>query len=250
MTARIVGVPEADVDLFSGWTREIGDAMPNGFSALDCWPKFLGYIQDLIDERRSDVKRRDLVAHLLVAKIDDVSLDDDEICMAVLQLISAGNETTTHLISNLVYELLRSPGLWARVVSDFSLIPGAIEESLRYDAPIQWVMRSCPQPSQLCDADIDSGSRLLLGLNSANRDESVWPAADEFVVDRPDVCDHLSFGAGIHFCLGAPLARLEARVAIETLGARFPTLALAPGFTYEPVEALMLRGPKTLEVCW
>jgi cytochrome P450 len=149
-----------------------------------------------------------------------------------------------------VYALLRVPERWERVKADRRLITPAIEETLRLDSPIMMVMRTCPHATQFQSVEISAGSRVLLGLASANHDETVWDDPEQFVLDRPKGANHLAFGFGPHFCLGAELARSQARIMLETLFERLPQLRLADTFQYEPAGGAIHRGPKQLHVCW
>jgi cytochrome P450 len=166
-----------------------------------------------------------------------------------LQLIAAGTETTTSLIGNLLYRLLSDRRWWEKLVADPSLVPAAIEESLRLDAPLQWVLRTSDRDQHVAECPIGAGDRVVLGIQSANRDDATWePDAEQFAFDRPHPERHLSFGYGIHLCLGAPVARLEARVLLEELVERYPGTILAPGYEWEPWDSTMVRRPQRLDI--
>lgn len=247
---RLVGVPEEGAALFKEWTTEITANLPDDFRKLPSWPAFKSYLQTQIDNRRGATNPpEDLLSRLLGATIDGERLTDAEIRMTVFQLIVAGFESTTHLISNCVFELL-STGQWARLHDDRDLVAAAVEESLRHDAPIEWVMRTVNTRHEMAGQPTHAGERVLIGLAAANRDPARWENPDEFDVDRERSEEHLAFGHGIHLCLGASLARAEAQIAITELVQAFPNLELEPGFTFERLPSAMLRGPARLDVRW
>ena len=160
-------------------------------------------------------------------------------------LLVAGNETTTNLIGNTVHALLRHPEAAERVAADPALVPLAIEETLRWDAPIQLVFRTAKEGAEVAGTRIPAGAIVAVLIGSANRDERRFPDADRFDLDR-NPQGLLSFGFGKHFCLGASLARLEARVALEALAPRLPALQIAG--TRELLDSFLVRGPKRLEL--
>jgi cytochrome P450 len=194
-----------------------------------------------------------LLSHLTTApwEPDGTPMPTDEIVGMVNQLILAGHETTTSLITNCVWRLLeRREELWERVVADPGLIPAAVEESLRYDAPVLGVCRTNLTPVELLGVALPERSKLMMLFASANRDEAMFEAPDDFRLDRPpsEAARHLAFGFGVHHCLGSRLARLSGRVALETLVARFPDMRLA-GPT-KRIPSPFLWGRKHLPVVW
>jgi cytochrome P450 len=248
--ARMLGIPPEDRHDFKRWSD---DMMVHGTQGRDTIPtiaEFNAYLDEQIRLRRdASDPRDDLVTRLIHAEVDGARLSDHEIRTQVRFLVLAGNETTTNLIGNCVYELARR-GLWGRVRDDRALLPIAIEETLRYNSPVQFVPRTAATATERSGCSIDAGRRILLGIGSANRDESAYTDADEFELSRGDDIPHLSFGLGPHMCIGAALARMEARVAIAELLDRFPDLELAPGFEYEKAPMIMVRGPVRLDVCF
>ena len=160
-------------------------------------------------------------------------------------LFVAGHETTTNLIGNGVVAMLRQRDEWERLVADPSLAPGAVEECLRFDGPVHLTGRTATVPSRVGDVDIEPGQGVVTLLAAANRDPERFPDPDRLDITRPDN-QHLTFSHGIHYCLGAALARLEGQEAFKALTRRFPTLELAE----EPVhrEHFVLRGYQAVHV--
>ncbi|MGO8861170.1 MAG: cytochrome P450 [Acidimicrobiales bacterium] len=190
--------------------------------------EYAAYAMDVIAARRQ-VPSEDLMSVLVHAEVDGDRLDDAEIIGESLLILNGGDETTRHVISGGVYELLRQPGNWAALRDDRALLPTAIEEMLRWVSPIKNMARVATQDIELGGQRIAEGEQLLLLYPSANRDEKVFTDPDRFDIRRhPN--DHLAFGFGAHFCLGNSLARLELRIALEHLLDRLPDLTLAePG---------------------
>ena len=170
--------------------------------------------------------------------------------MIIRTFYAAGIDTTRDAITSTIYALLSS-GLWSAAVADPSIIPNAAEETLRRDAPHRGLLRTAAVDVELDGVELPAGARLLLLYGSANRDERHFPDPDAFELDRAGlrgVDGHLGFGRGMHACVGAHLARTEARVAVEVLGRRFPRLALASGFAADYVGSFFFRGPSRLDV--
>jgi cytochrome P450 len=224
--AEMLGVPAADRHRFKHWSDAAVAAM--GSERPDAYASELahmaGYLRGQIQEARRPDAPGNLISGLVRAEADGRRLADDEILSVLSQLLVGGNETTTSLIANAVWRLLERPALWRVVVADPARIPSALEESLRFDPPVLGLFRNTTRAVTLHGVEIPAGSKVMLHYGAANRDPCVYEDADTFRLDRPPK-RHLAFGLGVHFCLGAQLARLEASVALERLTARCPDLA-------------------------
>jgi cytochrome P450 len=201
------------------------------------------YVLRVARERRR-APADDVISQIVGQQDGGLGFSDREVFQFVSLLLVAGNETTTNLIGNTVHALLRHPEAAERVAADPSLVPAAIEETLRWDAPIQLVFRTVKEDVEVAGTRIPKGAIVAPLIGSANRDERRFPDPDRFDLDR-DPQGLLSFGFGKHFCLGASLARLEARLALEALAPRLPELRLAER---ELLDSFLVRGPKKLEL--
>jgi cytochrome P450 len=222
-------------------------------AALARVDEFDEIVRDLIRDRRaSDDRPHDLLTGL-VESLDDEGrpLSEDKILVHLTKdVVVGGTETTTHLIGNLFFNLCSTPGAWARVRDDRSLVSVAVEETLRISGPVQVLFRNASVDTTVRGEAIPAGSVVGLGYASANRDEDVFEDPDTFSLDRGDDLrhQHFGFGYGVHFCVGAALARLEAVCALDATLDRIADLRLAPGFTYERVPFFMMRGPQRVDV--
>ena len=227
--AEMLGVPGSDQGRFQEWsdaivTPVVEDEEMERFLAQ--MGDFVTYLTEFFAARRAD-PQDDLVSALLAARDEEDALTEAELFGTVVLLIVAGHETTVGLIGNAVLGLLANPDQLERVRADSSLLPGAIEEVLRYEGPVERALnRWAATDVELGGQTIRRGELVIAILNSADRDPERFPEPDVLDVRRPDA-KHLAFGRGSHYCLGAPLARLEAQIALETLFRRLPTLRLA-----------------------
>ncbi len=187
--------------------------------------EYLDYQRRVIDDRRSKPPQEDLVSILVHAEIDGQKLTDDEVLLETLLILIGGDETTRHVITSGMYQLLQHPADLDHLRRQPGAIPTAIEEMLRWASPIQNMARTATEDAQLRGETICAGQKLLLLYPSANRDASVFRNPDEFDIRRQPN-DHLAFGYGAHFCLGASLARLELRVFFEEMLGRAPDIEL------------------------
>ncbi len=248
--SEMLGVPEADRDQLRAWAdtvvhREEGmtDVPPAGMEAA---MYMLGYFNQLVADHRAH-DRDDLTSALLTAEIDGDRLDDAEVLGFLFLMIIAGNETTTKLLGNAAYWLARNPDQRRLVESDpAGMIPRWVEETLRYDGSTQALARTVTGDVELHGQTMRDGDRVVLLVGSANRDERVFPEPDRYDLMR-DTTGMLSFGQGTHFCLGAALARLEARVALEELQRRFPGYAVDDG-GIQRVHSVNVRGFASLPI--
>jgi cytochrome P450 len=198
----------------------------------------------VLAQRRRE-PREDLVTDLLQARVDGQSLSDAELMSFMFLLVVAGLETNIHLLGHSVRILMERPEVLARLRADRSLIPRFIEEVLRYEPPVQAMGRLTTAEVELSGVRIPAGAAVMLLIGSANHDDTRFPGADRFDMDREGV-NNLPFGHGIHFCLGAPLARLETRIGLEALLARFERLS--PAGPLEWNHSFTVRGPRILPV--
>jgi cytochrome P450 len=258
--ADALGVPRSDMGDFKRWSDDAVAPLGGMIShqrQLECARSFIEcqrYFEARLEERKS-VPRDDLTTDLLNARLEGTKpLEMAEMLSIINQLLVAGNETTTNLIASAMMLLLRNPDQMRLVVEDPSLIPNMIEEALRLESPVQGLFRVAKAASEIAGVKIPEGARLVVMYASGNRDEAEFPDPDRFDVRRANAREHLAFGQGEHFCIGAALARLEGRVAFETLLTRISKIRLAPGkndFAHTP--SFILRGLKELhlefEVC-
>jgi cytochrome P450 len=206
-----------------------------------------GYVRELVEQRRWE-PTADLLSTLVEAADEDGLLSDSELVAMVVLLLVAGTETTVSLIATTIWALLRHPDELRRLSAAPWLLPAVIEEALRWESPVQRTWRMAKTDADVAGQQISSGALVVLLLGAANRDPARFVDPDRFDVLRRDL-GHLAFGAGVHMCLGAFLARLEAQVAVGTLLRRWPTLELA---TDQPVwrPTATLRGLATVPVTW
>jgi len=229
--------------LISGATGSASGTQPA--LLLGAFKEFNGYFLDQIERRRRDPKD-DLISTLVAAEDGEAALTPMETLMFAILLLVAGNETTTNLMGNAVLGMLGQPGQFERVQSDLALVPALVEEALRFDGPVQMLFRETTQDIEVAGTKIPKGAAVIPIFASANRDESRFPEPDRFDIDR-DTRGHLAFGFGIHFCLGASLARLEARVGFEELFNRVSKLRSLES-EVEYVDSFLLRGPRRLRL--
>jgi cytochrome P450 len=188
---------------------------------------------------------QDLVSELIAARVEGEALTEAELMSFLFMLLIAGMETTVHLLNHSVRLLMEHPEVLKRVRADRSLVPRLVDEALRYEPPVHGILRVTTAETELGGVRLPVGAWVLALLGSANRDESRFPSADRFDIDRPGP-QNLPFGYGIHFCLGAPLARLEARLGLEALLSRFSAIVPRGPVTWN--HSLSVRGPRVLPV--
>jgi len=216
--ADMLGVPREDRDRFRTWSTALIQSNParGEFGpGLEAAAALYDYFRSFLEERRNHPKD-DLMTALVHAEVDGDHLNDDELLGFCLLLLVAGHETTTNLLSNSAVVLARHPESRRQLADHSELVPAAVEELLRYDSPVQGLARTLTRPIDLHGQRMNAGDTVLLLFGSANRDDWAFPEADCFNIHRAPE-RQVAFGRGIHFCLGAALARLEARIALEAL---------------------------------
>jgi len=255
--AELLGIPRADRERFRGWADALvapesqTSFIPNEQrmrSMAAVMREMNTYCLEHIRDRRAH-PGPDLTSKLIEAEVDGQRLEDEEIVGFVDLLLLAGHVTTTVLLGNAVLSLHENPDAAAALRNEPGRLPGAIEEVLRMRAPLAPTLRRTSQQVCLGGQDIPAGQMVLTWLASANRDERQFAEPDRFVVDRQPNA-HLSFGHGIHFCLGAPLARLEARIALELLLTRWTELCALPGMEFHDPRGIFGVKRLPLRVRW
>ena len=250
----MLGVPVSDHGSIRGWSADIARSLdaiglPSDQDIVERGRKsrraLADYFRRLVPERRAR-PQHDLLSGLLAAEEQGDKLSQDEVIAMCLLLFIAGHETTVNLIGNGTLALLRHPEQMRRLRAEPALIGNAVEELLRYDSPVQRTARITSTDAEVAGQPMPKGTMVITALGAANRDPAQFPDPDVLDVTRKDP-RHISFGFGIHFCLGAPLARVEGQLALGTLLRRFPKLALAED-NPEWRESSVLRGLKRLNV--
>ncbi len=243
--AELLGVSAADHAQFKQWSNDMISSFgqdvaagpsPAGLAAKD---ELRRYLAEAIKQRSAN-PADDLISALITARDETDTLSENELLAFVVLLLLAGNETTTNLIGNGLLALCRNPEQQNRLRENHEIIPKAIEEMLRYDPPVQMTVRMPTAATSVGGTEIPAGSLAFILLAAANRDPAHFPHPEQFDVAR-DPNKHVSFGEGIHFCLGAPLARLEGAIAIESMLDKFPHLQLS-----NPEAELQYRGSMAL----
>lgn len=251
----LLGIPEADRARFvtgSGSGAPLLNPTPPTRAELDQANagtlESTAYFEGLFDQRRHD-PRDDLITQLVQAEEAGDRLTTTELRANVNLLFAAGHETTVNLIGNGFYSLLRHPEQWQILRDDPELIPNAIEEILRFESPVQAVSRTVMEPVELNGIALEKNEIVVSLIGGANRDPAVFEDPERFDVTRKDLRP-LSFGGGIHFCLGAQLARIEAAVVLQTIVRRLPNLRLADAGRPKWRTSFVLRGLTELPVAW
>jgi cytochrome P450 len=247
----LLGVPAEDEASFRVWGNDVAAMLePQTDRAFETRARsseraLTAYLRELVAKRRADPDES-LLSALIAAEEEGDRLSLDELVSTALLLLVAGFETTVNLIGNGTVALLAAPEQWDRLREEPAMLPAAVEELLRYDSPVQMTSRTATEDLELDDARIARGASIIVAIGGANRDPAVFEQPDRLKIDRPDANRHLSFSLGLHHCLGAALARLEGRIALEGLTRRYPRLELATAPTRRPL--LVLRGFESIPV--
>ncbi|MGH8610700.1 MAG: cytochrome P450 [Gammaproteobacteria bacterium] len=252
----MIGVPDCDKDLVKSWCDDrlqlfFGILPPEGqvhcaHNIAACWR----YCEQLVEQRLQE-PQDDFTSDLLkVRRGNEELLSLQEITSIIYGLSLAGHETTTSLIGNCLKHLLSDLAIWRAVSEDPSLIPNIVEETLRHDTSLICWRRITTEPVEVGGVSLPANTKLLLLLGSANHDDAQFANAEVFDIHRENARSHLSFGKGIHYCLGASLARLQTQITIQVMTTRFPGMRLVPDQTLEYSPNLSFRGPKQLLAEW
>jgi cytochrome P450 len=243
--AHIMGLPDDAAEKFINWSAD-GTLMsrpatpglgPDG-------PAIQAYFAEQLAAQRALPAPTNHVFRLIIeAEIDGAPLTEREAVTQLHFMVQAGVHTTRGLLTHAVQRLLKVPALYERLHEDRSLVPAFVEESLRYDAPVQRTTRRCTRDTEIRGVPVHAGDWIEVGIASGNRDADVYAEPESFRLDRPDPRDHLAFGAGSHVCPGATLARVEAVKAVETLLDRVAQMQEVPGAEYPPIPGNLGHRP-------
>ncbi len=252
-----LGVETDNLATFKKWSDDlvmpVGNPDPTTEKVRDyliSLSEFNEFFGNLLQLRREEAQE-DIISDVANAEVNDEMLNEAEMLSMLQQFLVAGNETTTKLLTNLMHHLAVEDGLEDRLRDDASLIDNFIEEGLRFEAPVGGLFRMAKQDTTVGETELREGDHIWLIFAAANRDPEMFSQPDTFSVDRENARDHLAFGHGEHFCIGAMLARLEARIAVEHILERMENIRLIEGrnnFEYE--DTFVLRGLKELHIAF
>lgn len=251
----LMGTSHADAEKLHDWSSkkmalQWGELpLADHLEAAQAYLEFQDYLLAVVRARREN-PGADVISELIQVRMDERPLTDAEIVGIMMGFVAAGHETTMNFLALTVLHCLERPGTWQSLVDDPARIPGLVEESLRFDAPAQAIWRTVGEDTELGGVALAAGARVLLVLASANRDADAYTEPDAFTLGRRPESPHLAFGRGVHACVGAGLARLEGKVALETLTRRLPDLRLAEGFTASFAPNAVQRFLDALPVEW
>ena len=252
--AHLLGVPQEDRALFTRWGDELCARQLEGENfnrpVGDLHPEFAGYLDSHIARRRAEgMSGKDSITRMMQAAVrEGQPMSDRMVRTQLMNLLVAGNETTRNLLGSLFYRLATDQPFQQSLRADRSLIPKFVEEMLRLESPVRFVVRRCSNQSDLEGTAVEPGDTVLVSIEAANRDPDAFERPDELDLHRQSPREHVAFGAGPHICPGAFLARLEATVVLETYLDLIEETILVPGTAYEPNPMYWARGPVTLPV--
>jgi cytochrome P450 len=248
--AEMLGIPAEDRLRFKSWSDEVvqmsnrgGDFDPHRADQTAVMEMSAYFIQ-MIEQRRKQ-PGEDLISGLLAAQVDGEKLELIDLLGFCVLLLVAGNETTTNLIGNALLIFAEQPETWGRLRAHPELVPQAVEEALRFRSPVQSMFRVTKEPVTIAGQDLPARAPVVAWIGSANRDEETFPDAERFDLDRQPN-RHLAFGQGIHYCLGAPLARLEARITLTSMLKEIGMIRLAPQAELERLPSNLVYGLRSL----
>lgn len=251
----LIGADTSQVDLFKKWSDSRAamtwgdltedEQVPHAHNLVDYWQECLRLVREAHTEERDT-----LVGDMVRSQVAGAEISDHEIASVVYSLLFAGHETTTTLISNAMRVLLKHPQQWEQVVADPKKITPAIDEVLRYSGSIVAWRRKALTEAEVGGVTIPEGAELLLVMGSANRDEDRFTRGEEFDIERTNAREHLSFGFGIHYCLGNMLAKLQAKIVLEEVSRLMPQVRLQAGVDIDFRDNLSFRVPLEVPVEW
>jgi len=244
--ARILGLPRADYPRFQRWALELTSVSANWDRGVAASVALRDYFADVMAERRAR-PGDDLISDLVQAEVDGEKLGDEEIYSFLRLLLPAGVETTYRASGSLLFALLHDRHQFDALFDDFSLYPQAFEEVLRWEPPVTVILRRATRDTELAGVSIDEGADIALLIGAANRDERKYVEPDRYDLFR-EQRQHVGFGFGVHVCLGMHLARMESRVAINTLFERLGPFTLDPEAEPPHIEGMAFRSPLSLPV--
>lgn len=252
----LLGFPLEDSDRIVQWVRDLLHSdwpalnrTDRGEGLAGAFPEFADYLDRLVETYRNGDAADGFVSRLVRSRFDGELLSPVVLRTMTAHMILGGISTTTNLLGSMLLRILREPDLHRRLRTSPELIPACVEESLRLDPPVLFVMRQCRETTRIAETEIKEGQRVLVGIASANRDEAVFDDPDVYRLDR-GLPRHISFSGGAHHCIGAGLARLVACEAVSAFVESFDVgeIALAKDFEFEGVPVFLEYGPKTLSV--
>lgn len=256
--AEILGIPAKDRHLFKEWSDKLVESAAVQNTEADqalmmeknrVSQELYAYFTEQLAARRAN-PGDDLLSVLLAAEVEGERLNEQQLLSFCLLLLVAGNETTTNLITNAIRAFAEQPELQTRLRENPGLMPGAVEEALRYYSPVASIpSRFATKEAELGGQLIKKGDQVVAWVGSANRDEAKFPHPDQFIVDRKPN-NHLAFGWGPHFCLGAPLARLEGQIALQAILKRLANIRLQAGSELQPVTSTVVFAVQELPIAF
>ena len=243
----LLGLDPSDVAMFHDWAVDLSHVVADPARGVEASVRMREYLGHVLCEKK---RRPDagMIGRLLTAEVNGERISDEEVINFVCLLVIAGAETTYHLMGSALYALLHTADLFARVRADRQLIPQVLDETLRWESPVQMVTREAITDVELAGTLIPAGSDLIVGIGSANRDERRFPNPDRFDADRKGEV-HIAFGFGRHYCAGSRLAYLEAGIGLQAVFDRFPKLRFDPDAERARILGVSFRSPDRLRVC-